>query len=99
MSLRYLYRKYAPEERICPGCRKPIIRNIAVHEGELWHYGCLQEAKQWKYRCLNCHRVLRKLDVAESQVMGVPLLSCRFCGSTGVQPLYSWSPPVIEVVA
>lgn len=86
MSLRYLYRKFKPEQRICPGCGRSIQRNIAVHEGELWHYGCLQEAKKKRYRCMVCGAVLSRFEVSESLILGEKQLGCGVCGGD-VQPL------------
>jgi len=44
VSLRYLYR-LPEEDRICPGCGKPIQRNIFRYGNDLLHYGCYRKLK------------------------------------------------------
>jgi hypothetical protein len=97
MSLRYLYRK-APWERICTGCGRVIQRNIALHGTQPWHYGCLQEAKRKKYRCRSCGAMLNTLETVKVTVIGRDVRSCGFCGSTGVIPIYTWTPPEVNVI-
>jgi len=80
MALRYLYRKLSKEERRCPYCGKVIQRNIAVHRGRYYHYGCLQEAKMKRYRCQNCGAVLSWLEIGEAEVLGRRVRSCPYCG-------------------
>lgn len=98
MSLRYLYRKYGSRDRVCRGCGKTIQRNIAIHQGEFWHYGCLMEDKQKRYRCLDCYRTLSTLETTESSIMGHPVRSCGYCGSTQIQPLSTWSPQTVNIL-
>ena len=93
-ALRYLYER-PKSQRTCPGCLKVIKRNIALHEGETWHYGCLLKAATYKYRCLQCGSRLRGLDTSTVYILDQPERSCRFCGSTGLQPLYG--PPLITI--
>jgi len=95
MSLRYWYRKSA-KERICFICGRVIQRNIALHEGEPVHYGCLQQAKQKKYRCGNCGAALNTLETVKVTVAGRELRHCGYCGSP-VQPLYTWSPQPLNI--
>jgi len=97
MSLRYLYRTLAPEERICPSCGKPILRNIAVYEGDLWHYGCLQEAKRVKWRCRSCYAQLSTLQTIRATVGDQVIRACTRCGGQ-VEPLYTWAPPQVNVI-
>ena len=97
MSLRYLYRKYGASRRICEGCGRVIHRNIAVHRGELWHYGCLMEAKKKRWRCLGCGAALSKLETSETTILGETERSCGYCGSTALAPLHTW-PREITIV-
>jgi hypothetical protein len=58
VSLRFLYRKIPVAKRICSyyRCQRPIIRNIArAQDGRLYHYGCLQSARDEVYECLECY--------------------------------------------
>jgi hypothetical protein len=57
MSVRYLYRALPLSQRICSWihCQNPIQRNIIrTKDGRMWHYGCLQSAKDTHYQCLEC---------------------------------------------
>jgi len=96
MSLRYLYNKLAPWERICPVCGRVIERNIALHEEEPYHYGCLQQAKQVKWRCQGCYSLLTTLETVRATVAGQQVRGCARCGSP-VKPLHTWSPPPLSI--
>ena len=96
MSLRYWYRKSA-KERICLLCGGIIQRNIALHEGEPVHYGCLQKALVKKYKCMGCFAVLNTLDTVKANVAGREERHCGYCGSP-VQPLYTYQPPIINII-
>ena len=80
MSLRYVYRKFAAKQRICTGCGRIILRNIAVYQGELWHYGCLMEAQKKKYRCIQCGAYLSTLETSQITVGGDSARACGVCG-------------------
>lgn len=57
MSVRYLYKTIPQSQRVCSifRCQKPILRNIIKDErGRIYHYGCLQTARDERYRRLNC---------------------------------------------
>lgn len=95
MSLRYLYNKLAPWERICPVCGRVIERNIALHEEEPYHYGCLQQAKQVKWRCQGCFAVLNTLETVKANVAGREERHCGLCGSPVLQ--FGWRPPALNI--
>jgi len=97
MALRYLYRELSSSRRRCRGCGKTIRRNIALHKGELWHYGCLQEARQKRYRCLDCGAILSRLELVEGSSLGVDYLACGSCGSTRIRTLREWRPVPIGI--
>ena len=57
MSDRFLYRKVPLDKRVCNWihCQSPIQRNIIrTKDGRMWHYGCLQSAKDAHYQCIDC---------------------------------------------
>jgi len=57
MSDRFLYRKVPLDKRVCNWihCQNPIQRNIIrTKDGRMWHYGCLQSAKDTHYQCIEC---------------------------------------------
>jgi len=58
LSDRFLYRRIPANERLCSyhRCREPILRNIARDkDGRIYHWGCLQSARDEQYRCLECY--------------------------------------------
>jgi hypothetical protein len=97
MSLRYLYRVKSPAELVCQGCGRVVQRNIAVFNDEMWHYGCLNEAKRFKYRCAGCGADLRTLDTISVTLIGETVKSCRFCGGVRLDPLYPHGYPPFEI--
>ena len=96
MALRYLYNLPA-SKRICRACGKVIKRNIAVYKGELFHYGCLQEWRKKRYRCLDCGAILSRLELVEGSSLGVDYLACGVCGSTRIAPLREGGTPRITI--
>jgi len=71
LSLRFLYRKLPVTERVCSyyRCQRPILRNIARDkDGHLYHWGCLQSARDEQYRCLECWTVFDGTRVAFHEV-------------------------------
>ncbi len=57
MSIRFLYKKVPESQRICSyyRCQRPILRNIFMDSrGRIYHYGCLNSARDEQHRCLNC---------------------------------------------
>jgi len=61
MSVRALYQKIPASKRLCNyhDCPSPqILRNIDVDKnGRIYHHGCLLDAREEKYRCLECFTV------------------------------------------
>lgn len=86
MSLRFLYRKLPASKRLCSywRCQGSILRNITESDdGRLWHYGCLQTAKDEQHRCRECNSLLDGTQVSLADYAdGQPTLSCGNCGST-----------------
>lgn len=96
MSLRFLYRKIQVSKRICSfhRCGQPILRNIARDQnGHLYHYGCLQSARDEQYRCLECYQTFdateagqyEKQTVRDGEVVELIGVSCPSCGSQNVK--------------
>lgn len=94
MSLRILYRKIPVNKRICSyyRCQKPILRNIAEdQEGRIYHYGCLQSARDQRFRCLNCYAIFDGTEVVVSEEFSDKLTPiCPYCGSRNLKRLQSW---------
>jgi len=89
VALRYLYRKIPTEKRICKGCGNPILRNIALLEGEMFHYGCLMKGEAEHYECLDCYSRIAGADVVKTAFEpGLPpIRCCPSCGSTNLKPI------------
>jgi len=65
MSFRFLYRRVAVQNRRCAYCQKIIRRNIVKDKnGQLYHWGCLQTAREQKYRCLECYTTFDATEAA-----------------------------------
>lgn len=92
MSVRYLYHTIPRSKRICNyyDCNKPILRNITRDKnGAIYHYGCLQTARDEKWRCRECWMTFDATECAfdEKQIMRgddvkqkfIPI--CPGCGS------------------
>lgn len=90
MSVRYLYRVLPASKRVCSywRCAQRILRNMTkTEDGRLWHYGCLQTAKDERYRCVECGSFLDGTQVSLADYAdGKPTLSCGNCGSTLKMP-------------
>jgi len=86
MSVRYLYRVLPASKRICSywRCQTQILRNMSrTEDGRLWHYGCLQTAKDEYHRCQECGSTLDGTQVSLADYAdGQPALSCGNCGGT-----------------
>jgi len=80
MSLRYLYRRPS-SQRICYACDQPILRNIALYDGELYHYGCLKEEEAKSFRCPECFSTLSGLETRWTEVDGIRTRACGNCGN------------------
>jgi hypothetical protein len=83
MSLRYLYRKLPPNQRVCYTCDQPIIRNIALGpDGELYHYGCREEERAKTFHCSECFSTLSGLETRWTEEDGVRTRVCGNCGNS-----------------
>jgi hypothetical protein len=86
LSVRYLYRVLPSSKRICSywRCQTTILRNLTrTEDGRLWHYGCLQTAKDEQFRCLECGSTLDGTGVTYNDYAdGRPTLGCGNCGAT-----------------
>ncbi|HLE74948.1 MAG TPA: hypothetical protein VI864_02760 [Candidatus Bathyarchaeia archaeon] len=73
MSVRYLYQTIPRSKRICNyhRCQQPILRNIARDKnGAIYHYGCLQSARDEKWRCRECFLIFDATEASfeETQI-------------------------------
>lgn len=92
MSVRYLYRIVPRSKRICNyyRCQQPILRNIACDKnGAIYHYGCLQSARDEQWRCLECFMTFDategSFETVEDERQGEfrerLIMICPSCGS------------------
>jgi len=97
MSDRIVYRNVPLQQRICSYhlCHKPIIRNIArTKEGRLWHWGCLQSARDKQYKCLDCYGTFdatqaileEKQKLCGDDIKELFGLICPICSSRNIKP-------------
>jgi hypothetical protein len=55
LSFRFLYKRVPVQDRRCAYCERVIQRNIVKDKnGLLYHWGCLQDAREEKHQCLEC---------------------------------------------
>jgi hypothetical protein len=101
MSVRYLYQRIPRSKRICNyyHCSRPgriILRNIARDKnGAIYHYGCLQSARDEKWRCQECwmtfdatEAVIEEEEFCYNDEYKLRLkVSCPSCGSQNVKNL------------
>lgn len=98
MSVRYLYQMIPRSKRLCNyyRCQKPILRNIARDKnGHIFHYGCLSDAQDERYRCLECGSLFdateaalyEKQKVSGDEVKQILGVSCPNCGCQNLKPL------------
>jgi len=100
MSIRYLYRKIPKSKRTCSyyHCQKPILRNITRDKnGHIYHYGCLSDAKDERYRCLECGSLFDATEAAFAEHQIVQGDEVRqslevICPNCGCQNLKSLKP-------
>ena len=98
MNLRVLYRKIPVSKRICNyyRCQQPILRNIArTKNGAIYHYGCLNNALDEKWRCRECFMTFDATEVSfeEMQILKNDEFRERYrpicpgCGSHNIKSL------------
>lgn len=97
MSIRRLYKTVPVDQRVCSYYKCPsgrIRRNIArTNDGRLWHYGCLNDAHEEKYRCLECYMTFDATEASfqEGQVIHgdeireQPKPICPNCGCSNLK--------------
>jgi len=57
VNLWSAYQQIPLDQRICPVCEKPIEKNLAIHDGILFHWGCLKNDERFgetRALCLDC---------------------------------------------
>ena len=97
MSFRFLYRRIPVSERVCSyyKCRSQILRNIArTSDGRIWHYGCLMNARDEQYRCLECYATFDATEASfdTKQIIRGDFMAerlqplCPHCGSQNLKP-------------
>lgn len=92
MSFRFLYRRIPTAKRLCNyyRCQKPVRRNIDRDKGRIYHHGCLMNAKDELFRCLECvsdfdateaNYEYKDIPVGDDVQKQVTIL-CPYCGSS-----------------
>jgi hypothetical protein len=99
LSFRFLYRKLRAQQRTCSFCNEPILRNIIrAKNGELYHYGCYQTAKDEQYQCLECYSRFDRTEAAlqtkqlvkgENEMFEASEPVCPNCGSLNLKRVHS----------
>ena len=90
MSIRYYYGKIPTEKRLCNWCGKPILRNIDEHEDSLYHHGCLMNAKDAYFECLDCLNRFDGTFVNRVDYGDGPQFACGNCGLTRLRRIKRW---------
>jgi len=88
-----VYKDVPLEKRICIACGERIIRNCALLDGQLIHFGCFKKTKALPtYRCQNCYSFLTKanLNRVDFGDGSKPQLSCSNCGSQDIKHIDRW---------
>jgi hypothetical protein len=99
MSLRALYQRIPESKRTCNfyRCRNPILRNIDMDkDGRIYHHGCLMEARDERWRCLECFTVFDATEAVfeEAQkIVGDDVTEqlkvlCPGCGGSNIKSLH-----------
>jgi len=92
VSIRQLYRKVPVEKRLCHYCGKPVLSNIDLIDGEIWHHGCINQAGlQPTHRCAECNSLLTpdKINRVNFGDGTKEFRACGLCGSTEIISLRS----------
>ncbi len=94
MSVRVLYKKVPKERRLCHHCGKPVLSNIDLLDGEIWHHGCINQAGLHPtHRCRDCYSLLSADNIVRTDFGdGTISKTCGLCGSSS---LISLKPPHI----
>jgi len=98
MSVRYLYQSIPHSKRLCSyyRCQKPILRNIARDKSNrIYHYGCLQTAKDEQWRCPECYATFDATEASfyeaenlrNDRCTEVLRPMCPHCGCQAVRPV------------
>jgi DNA-directed RNA polymerase subunit RPC12/RpoP len=96
MSLRRLYNSIPIQARHCTWCHNQIERNIATTpDGRLWHYGCLNDAKDTHYECVECFSRFDGTEACLEEIQSMRgddfttgrKASCPNCGSSDMKGL------------
>jgi hypothetical protein len=101
INLNRVYKSIPLSERICGrdgmffqegvGCRKPILRNAALIDGVLMHYGCFKKSYfEPTHMCNGCGSFLSPKKIVTVDFRGEKFKSCGVCGSTDIFSL-GWS--------
>jgi hypothetical protein len=90
VSIRQLYEKIPIEKRLCPFCGTPIHRNIAIINGQLCHYGCMNKAGlKPTHKCLDCYSYLTPDNIIRASFTPgqQATKTCGNCGSPNLKSL------------
>lgn len=103
VTLWNAYQALPLEKRICESCARPIASNIALFDGQLWHWGHLKNNERFGIavaQCLECGSFLSNRFVirASYDVSGVQLeKNCGHCGSLQLRNLKKMTSQKVSV--
>jgi hypothetical protein len=87
VNLYDAYRTLPISERYCTGCGDLIERNLALHDGDLFHWGCLKNTERFGHTvaiCYGCFSFLTNSKIARISYDASGADSakqCALCGS------------------
>jgi len=90
VTLWNAYRQVPLDRRICQTCGNPIEKNIALHDGGLFHWGCLKNDERFgetRALCLDCGSHLTRSMISKAYYpdrIGAES-TCGNCGSNRLQ--------------
>ena len=93
IRLSQIYKSIPLSERVCGGkhpqedvgCGKPILRNAALLDGVLMHYGCLKKScLEPTHMCNNCGSFLTPKKIVTVLFRGDNFKSCGLCGNSDI---------------
>ena len=95
MNINVIYRRIPLSERLCGkyggfpregvGCGKPVVRNAALLDGIVMHYGCVKKACfQPTHLCNGCGSFLSPAKIVTTIFRGEKIKGCGLCGTTDI---------------
>ena len=74
-SRRRIYRETPPEIRTCIVCGEPVLRNLYVEKGSIYHYGCYASEKEKYFKCTECLGECTGLEAPRDWINGFSMVT------------------------